>query len=58
MSASKAPSVGRVPAIEGGKDHINSLGFRNDGYDYTKHLKEMGMHESCMLSIRSDATYE
>lgn len=24
------------------KDHITSLGFKNDGYDYTKHLKEMG----------------
>jgi hypothetical protein len=28
----------------GGKsrDHINELGFRNDGYDYSQHLKEMG----------------
>lgn len=24
------------------KDHINELGFVNDGYDYGKHLKEMG----------------
>ena len=23
-------------------DHVTSLGFKNDGYDYTKHLKEMG----------------
>ncbi len=23
-------------------DHINALGFRNDGYDYSQHLKEMG----------------
>lgn len=25
------------------KDHINDLGFVNDGYDYSKHLKEMGI---------------
>ena len=24
------------------KDHINALGFKNDGYDYSQHLKEMG----------------
>ena len=24
------------------KDHINELGFKNDGYDYSKHMKEMG----------------
>ena len=24
------------------RDHINSLGFKNDGYDYSKHLKVMG----------------
>ena len=24
------------------KDHINHLGFKNDGYDYTQHLKEIG----------------
>jgi protein LTV1 len=24
------------------KDHINELGFVNDGYDYSKHLKEIG----------------
>lgn len=23
-------------------DHVNSLGFANDGYDYSKHMKEMG----------------
>jgi hypothetical protein len=23
-------------------DHVNALGFANDGYDYSKHLKEMG----------------
>ena len=23
-------------------DHITPLGFKNDGYDYTQHLKEMG----------------
>ena len=26
----------------GGGDHINSLGFKNDGYDYSQHLKVMG----------------
>lgn len=25
-----------------GGDHINSLGFKNDGYDYSQHLKVMG----------------
>ena len=25
-----------------GRDHINSLGFKNDGYDYSQHLKVMG----------------
>lgn len=25
-----------------GKDHFDAMGFRNDGYDYSKHLKEMG----------------
>lgn len=24
------------------KDHINEMGFINDGYDYSQHLKEMG----------------
>lgn len=24
------------------KDHITPLGFKNDGYDYTQHLKTMG----------------
>lgn len=24
------------------KDHINELGFVNDGYDYSKHLKTIG----------------
>eukprot|EP00602_Paraphysomonas_sp_CaronLab_P007295 CAMPEP_0185035276 /NCGR_PEP_ID=MMETSP1103-20130426/26359_1 /TAXON_ID=36769 /ORGANISM="Paraphysomonas bandaiensis, Strain Caron Lab Isolate" /LENGTH=513 /DNA_ID=CAMNT_0027572283 /DNA_START=227 /DNA_END=1768 /DNA_ORIENTATION=+ len=24
------------------KDHITPLGFKNDGYDYSQHLKEMG----------------
>ena len=23
-------------------DHINEWGFKNDGYDYSQHLKEMG----------------
>ena len=25
-------------------DHITPLGFKNDGYDYSKHLKVMGMY--------------
>ncbi len=25
------------------KDHINPLGFKNDGYDYEQHLKIMGL---------------
>lgn len=24
------------------QDHITALGFVNDGYDYSQHLKEMG----------------
>lgn len=28
--------------LKTGKDHFDALGFRNDGYDYSKHLKEMG----------------
>jgi len=24
------------------RDHITPLGFKNDGYDYSQHLKEMG----------------
>lgn len=24
------------------KDHINSLGFANDGYDYDQHFREIG----------------
>lgn len=26
------------------KDHINELGFVNDGYDYSKHLKTLGRY--------------
>jgi protein LTV1 len=29
-------------ALTSSKDHINVLGFKNDGYDYSQHLKEMG----------------
>lgn len=29
-------------SLLGSKDHINPLGFKNDGYDYTQHLKEIG----------------
>ena len=25
-----------------GKDHFDAMGFRKDGYDYSKHMKEMG----------------
>mmetsp|Transcript_47850 Transcript_47850/g.82300 ORF Transcript_47850/g.82300 Transcript_47850/m.82300 type:complete len:126 (-) Transcript_47850:22-399(-) len=25
-----------------GKDHINELGLPNDGYDYSKHMKQIG----------------
>ena len=25
-----------------GADHINELGFKNDGYDYAQHMKQMG----------------
>jgi protein LTV1 len=24
------------------QDHVNALGFKNDGYDYSQHLREMG----------------
>lgn len=24
------------------RDHVNELGLPNDGYDYSKHLREMG----------------
>ncbi len=24
------------------KDHINELGFANDGYDYSQHLRDLG----------------
>lgn len=27
---------------QAGGDHINSMGFKNDGYDYSQHLKVMG----------------
>jgi protein LTV1 len=29
------------PPTGSAKDHINELGFRNDGYDYSKHLREI-----------------
>lgn len=32
-------------ALETSKDHINALGFKNDGYDYTQHLKVIGKIE-------------
>lgn len=27
------------------KDHINELGFANDGYDYSQHLREIGTYD-------------
>lgn len=37
------PNVIRVDEVlTKRRDHINALGFKNDGYDYSKHLKEMG----------------
>jgi protein LTV1 len=29
--------------FEGAADHVNALGLPNDGYDYDKHLREMGI---------------
>lgn len=29
-----------------GRDHINSLGLPNDGYDYDQHLKSIGERAS------------
>ena len=37
------PSTGQADKLlKSGKDHFDALGFRNDGYDYSQHLKEMG----------------
>lgn len=33
---------GKSSGKNGGIDHVNELGFHNDGYDYTQHLKVMG----------------
>ena len=35
------PRVERTFATS--KDHVNGLGFANDGYDYEKHLRKIGM---------------
>jgi protein LTV1 len=32
----------RGPPSEVAGNHVNEFGFKNDGYDYTQHLKEMG----------------
>ena len=32
-----------LSSVRKGRDHVNELGFKNDGYDYSKHLKAMGM---------------
>jgi hypothetical protein len=32
------------------RDHVTSLGFKNDGYDYNQHLKVMGMMR-CFWSL-------
>jgi len=37
-----APPPVRKAELFRREDHITSLGFRNDGYDYTQHLKTMG----------------
>jgi len=29
-------------ALSASGDHITPLGFKNDGYDYSQHLKAMG----------------
>jgi protein LTV1 len=34
-------SIG-MRSIATANDHVNSLGFKNDGYDYNQHLKPMG----------------
>lgn len=31
-----------IPSLKSKRDHITPLGFKNDGYDYSQHLKEMG----------------
>lgn len=46
-SSSKRVSFGEFEDVVKGRgaerrDHINALGFKNDGYDYSQHLKEMG----------------
>ena len=35
-------SRGGITKADAPASHITSLGFNNDGYDYTQHLKEMG----------------
>ncbi len=38
--------------IKSNNDHITALGFVNDGYDYSQHLKEMGtFHREQSLCI-------
>lgn len=39
------------------QDHINALGFRNDGYDYSQHLKEMGTFSMNNIRSRFNPTY-
>ena len=33
------------------QDHINELGFLNDGYDYSQHLREMGKESASMIIV-------
>lgn len=35
-------STAKLPEFKGLRDHITPLGFKDDGYDYSQHLKEMG----------------
>lgn len=37
-----ATSSVKINSLLGSKDHIDPLGFKIDGYDYTQHLKEIG----------------
>jgi hypothetical protein len=32
-----------IAKLKSSKDHITTLGFKNDGYDYSQHLKEIGI---------------
>jgi hypothetical protein len=38
----EAPKRTAALKLDVRKDHINELGFANDGYDYSQHLRELG----------------